>query len=106
MERVRRVGGVTHHVGARGAFRPARVGRVGSVGHLDHPEQEPAGAVEILGRQELPEEQVGAVIRPERRLKDASTEQPPLVLLLHRSSLSAVQDHVEVLEEDFDVVFG
>src|SRR6185503_14118065 len=50
-----------------------------AVGHLDHAEQEPAAAFGIFGREQLAQEQVGAVERAERRLQDVLAEDPTLV---------------------------
>src|SRR5207248_1406767 len=61
---------------------PVGVRRIRAIADLDHPEQEPAGPFRVLGHQQLAQEQVGAVERPERRLQDALAEDPALVLVV------------------------
>ncbi len=78
---VGRLGRIAGHEGAGRALRPVGIGGVRAVGDVDHAEQEPAAALRVLGGQQLPEEQVGAVVGPEGGLQHALPEDPAPVHL-------------------------
>ncbi len=87
-QRVGSVGGIAGHVGARGALCPRRVRRLAAVRHLDHAEKEPALALQILGGEQLAQEQIDAVERAELRLEHVFAEDPSFVCVRHRFSTS------------------